>query len=349
MEADGSRLHDFPVPGQFQEMYALMSGFRVSQAIYVVVKLGIPDLLVGGPSGSDTLAQATDTHEDALYRVLRFLAGVGIFDEVAPRQFGLTQLGSSLRADVPGSMRPTVLMNLEHYKWESWGHLLHSVQTGGTAFHHIHGMENFAYLDQHPEAESIFQQAMTSNTAWSGAAITRAYDFTGIECLVDVGGGQGLLLATILQANPTMRGVLFDRPTVIAGALAVLETAGVATRCEVIGGDFFASVPVGCDAYVLRQIIHDWDDVHAAAILKNCRSAMRQAGRVLIIERTIVPNYQQALPVLHIDLEMLVNLGGRQRTDEEYRALFAAADLRLSAVVPLGDTGQFSVFEGIPA
>lgn len=338
-----------PAPEQIQEIFHLLSGYRVSQAMYVVVELGIPDLLADGPQDSDTLAQATSTHTDALYRVLRFLVGVGIFDEIAPRQFGLTTLGASLRTNVPGSLRPTVLMHLAPYKWEPWGHLLHSVQTGGTAFHHVHGMKPFDYLDQHPEDASIFQQAMTNNTAWSGTTITQAYDFTGIECLVDIGGGQGLLLATILQAYPTMRGVLFDRPNVVKGALAAMETAGVALRCEIVGGDFFATVPAGGDAYVLRLIIHDWDDAHAVAILKSCRSAMRQAGRVLIVERMIVPDYRQALPVLHLDLEMLVNVGGKQRTTEEYRALFAAADLRLSAVIPLGDTAQFSVFEGVPA
>jgi len=167
--------------------------------------------------------------------------------------------------------------------------------------------------------------------------------------VVDVGGGHGLLLATVLQAYPTMHGVLFDLPEVIAGAPATLEAEGIAERCQVIGGDFFeASLPRG-DAYVLRQILHDWADARATEILTNCRRAMQGPGKVLVIERTIAPNYQHALPVLRLDLEMLVNLGGLQRTEAEYSKLFAAAGFRLSAVVPLGDAAQFSVFEGVPA
>lgn len=345
MESPGGG--SLPSLEQLQELYLLAGGYRVSQAIYVVATLGIADLLAGSPGSSDDLAQATGTDADALYRVLRLLAGMGLFEEVAPRWFGLTPLGAGLRSDVPGSMRSTVLMHLDPAKWQPWSHLLHSVQTGETTFQRVHGLEIFEYLGQHPDAAETFQQAMTSNTARSGTAILRAYDFSGMRRVVDVAGGQGLLLATILQAYPTMRGVLFDRPAVVAGARATLEAAGVAERCEVVGGDFFASVPAGGDAYILRQILHDWDDARATKILENCRRAMGQTGKVLVIEGIIAPDYRKALPVLQLDLEMLVNYGGRQRTQAEYEALFAAANFRLSAVVPLHDLGQFSVFEGL--
>lgn len=350
MQSDiDSSPHDVPSPVHLRELYLLLGGYRVSQAIYVVAKLGIADLLAGEPQTSDALAQATGTHADALYRVLRFLAGVGLFEELAPRQFGLTALGACLRSDAPGSMRPTVLMHLDPSKWQSWGQLLHSVQTGGTTFHQVQGVEIFDYLNQHPDAARIFQQAMTSNTSWSGTAITRAYDFSGIGRLVDVGGGHGLLLATVLKAYPAMRGVLFDRSDVIAGASAVLERAGIADRCEVVGGDFFAEVPAGGDAYILRQILHDWDDARAVKILETCRRAMNSVGKVLVVEGVIASDYRQALPVLQLDLEMLVNYGGRQRTEAEYRELFAVAGLRLGAVVPLSDLLQLSVFEGVLA
>lgn len=337
-----------PSPEQVRELYQLMGGYRVSQAIAVVAKLGIPDLLADGPQGSDALARATGTNETALYRVLRFLAGIGLFDEISPRQFALTGLGAGLRADVPGSIRPNVLMLLDDSKWGPWGQLMHSVRTGETAFDHVHGVGFFDYFHTHPESAATFNAAMTSNTAQSGAGGTGAYDFSGIRCLVDVGGGHGLLLATILQAYPAMRGVLFDLPAVVAGAAPTLEEAGVADRCEVVGGDFFAAVAPG-DAYILHQIIHDWDDARATAILANCRRAMQGAGRVLVVERAIGADYRQALQVLHLDLEMLVNLGGLQRTEAEYGALFAAAGLRLSTVVPLGDPLQYSVFEGVQA
>jgi O-methyltransferase domain/Dimerisation domain len=345
---EGNGLTGDDPSGLRDELFRLVSGYRLSQAMYVVVKLGIPDLMADGPRESVELALATGTHEVALYRLLRFLAGEGILAEMAPRRFGLTPLGSGLRTDAPGTLRHAVLMLLDPPSWQGWGHLLQSVRTGETAFDQVHGTGYFAYLRDHPEAAATFQRAMTSNVAQSGTAITRAYDFSGIRRLVDVGGGFGALLATILQAHPAMRGVLFDRPEVVAGASGTLEAAGVADRCEVVAGDFFTSAPAGGDAYLLRQILHDWDDAQAARILENCRQALGGSGRVLVIERAIAPDSHQAVSVLRLDLEMLVNFGGRQRTEAEYGALFAAAGLRLSAAIPLLDKAQFSVFEGVP-
>jgi SAM-dependent methyltransferase len=337
-----------PSDERFEELFRLLAGYRVSQALYVAATLGVADHLKTGPKGSDELAQATGTHPGALYRLLRFLAGVGLFREVAPRRFALTELGAGLRADVPGSIRPFLLMILDEVHWPAWGQLLHSVTTGETAFAHVHGAGFFDFLARHPESAATFQRAMTSNVAQSGTAITRAYDFSGIGRLVDVGGGHGLLLATILRTHPAMRGVLFDRPEVVAEAGAALEEAGVADRCEVVGGDFFADVPPGGDAYLMRQIVHDWDDAQAAVILANCRRALRPPGRLLVVERAVAADYRQALPELHLDMEMLVNLGGLQRTDSEYAALFVAAGFRLSRIVPLGDAAHFSVYEGVP-
>ncbi len=334
---------------QHQQLYHLMGGYRVSQAMYVVAKLDIAGLLANGPRTRDELAEATGTHAGALYRVLRFLAGVGLFHEVTPHRFALTPLGAGLRANVPGSIRPNVLMLLDEDEWQPWGDLLFSVRTGKTAFEYVHGMGRFEYLRQHPDAAASFNQAMTSNTAQSGTAITQGYDFSGIHHLVDVGGGHGLLLATVLQAYPGMRGIVFDRSEVVAGASTVLRGAGVATRCEIIAGDFFESVPAGADAYILRQIIHDWDDDQAIHILKNCRRSLHGQGKLLVVERRVGHDYRQALPVLSVDLQMLVNLGGGERTDEEYGALFAAAGFQLTTIIPLNDAAQFTVFEGVPA
>lgn len=336
-----------PSPEQVRQLHQLVGGYRVSQAIAVVATLGIADLLADVPKGTAELARATGTDEAALYRVLRFLTGVGLFDETAPRRFALTGLGVGLRADIPGSLRPNVLMLLDDSKWGPWGQLMHSVRTGETAFDHVHGVGFFEYFRTHPESAATFNAAMTSNTAQSGDAIAGAYDFSGIRHLVDVGGGHGLLLATVLSAYPAMRGVLFDLPEVVAGAAPTLEEAGIADRCAVVGGDFFVAVAPG-DAYILRQIIHDWDDARATAILANCRRAMQGAGKVLVVERAIGADYRQSMAELHIDLEMLVNLGGLQRTEAEYGALFAAAGLRLNAVVPLGDPLHYSVYEGVP-
>jgi hypothetical protein len=337
-----------PAPEQLQELFRLMSGYRVSQALYVAATLGIADRLKDGPQSSDALAEATGTHAGALYRLLRFLAGAGVVHEVAPRHFALTPLGAGLRADLPGSLRPAALMLLDTAHWPAWGQLLHSVRTGETAFARVHGKGFFDYLAGHSEAAATFHRAMASNMAQSGSAITRAYDFAGIRRLVDVGGGQGVLLATILRAHPAMRGVLFDQPEVVVGARATLEAQGVADRCEVVGGDFFDAVPPGGDAYLLRQVVHDWDDARAATILANCRRAIQGPGRLLVVERVVAPDYRHAMPVLHLDMEMLVNLGGLQRTATEYEALFAAAGFRLSRSVPLSDAAQFCVFEGLP-
>jgi hypothetical protein len=335
-------------PEHFRTLNRLIGGYRVSRAIAVAVKLGIPDLLAGGPRAINDLARATETHAGALYRVLRLLAGMDLFEETSAREFRLTPLGHGLRRDVPGSMGSTALMHLDSARWRSWDDLLYSVRTGEIAFPRVHGVEIFDYLRQHPDAAEVFQQAMTANTTRSGAAIMQVYDFSGVERMIDVGGGHGLFLATILQAYPALRGVLFDQPEVVESASTNLAAAGVADRCEIVSGDFFVEVPQGGDLYLLRQIIHDWDDARATLILTNRRRAMPPSGKVLVVEGVVSEDYQQSLPVLQLDLEMLVNYGGRQRTEVEYSALFAAAGLQLGKVSSLGDPGHFSLFEALP-
>lgn len=242
MAVDESVAHDTqeaPTHARMGELFHLVAGYRVSQALYAVTALGIADILKDSAQDSDALAEATGTDAGALYRILRFLAGVGVFREVAPRRFALTPLGIGLRADVPGTLRPMVLMLLDQAHWLAWGQLPHSVRTGETAFAHIHGLGLFDYLGRHPDTAEVFHRAMTSSTARSGDAITRAYDFSGIGRFVDVGGGHGLLLATILRAYPAMRGVLFDWSEVVAGARATLDRAngdsaavpGIITAC----------------------------------------------------------------------------------------------------------------------
>jgi O-methyltransferase domain len=202
-------------------------------------------------------------------------------------------------------------------------------------------------ITKNAEASAVFNAAMTSSSARSGTGIVGRCDFSGLRKVVDVGGGHGFLLATILKSNPTMRGVLFDLPDVVAGAGQILENSGVRDRCEVVGGSFFDALPTGGDAYVLRQIIHDWDDDRALAILRNCRAAMAGKGKVLVIDRQIAPHHREAMRVLHVDLEMLVNVGGMERTDTEYRSLFENAGFRLARIAPLMDVSGFSVFEGV--
>ena len=231
-----------------QTLTDMIMGFRITQMIYVAAKLGIADLLKNGPETVDALAQATGTHAPALYRLLRALAGVGIFAEDEQGRFALTPLAQFLRAGVPGSQRPAALVFGEPARWRSWGEMLYSVTTGEPAFRHVYGMDSWEYVGQDPELNSNFNDYMTASTVPQTAAVVSSYDFSGIGTLVDVGGGHGALISAILHANPQLRGIVCDAPHVVAGARPVLEAAGVVERCEIVPCDFFSSVPSGGDA-----------------------------------------------------------------------------------------------------
>ena len=339
-----------PSPTQLRELARLRNGYMVSHAMFVVAKLGIADHLIDGPEGSDELARSTGTHAATLDRVLRFLSSVGIFTEIAPRRFALTSLGSGLRSDIPGSIQPmTVLVSHESIQ-QAWGQLLHTVQTGDISFDHVQGMGFFDYIGEHPDVAALFHQAMTGAAVSSSSetAVATVYDFSSMHRIVDVGGGEGRLLASILHAYPTLRGILFDRPEVVANAPEVLAAAGVAERCEIVGGDFFAAIPAGGDGYLLQQIIHDWDEPRAVAILRQCRRAMSASSTLLVVEVAIPKDAGHASPVLETDMQMMVLAGGIQRTDAGYRALFAETGFRLTTIVPLGDASGYSIFEGVP-
>ena len=319
-----------------QHLLSLVRGYRVSQAIYVATRLGIPDLLADGPREIEELAQATGSHPPSLRRVLRFLAGVGVLDKVGADRVALTPVAAALRTGVPGSLRPTVLLLLDESHWRPWGHLLHTVRTGETAFHHAHGAGLFDYLAGHSEVASLFNAAMSGNSPAHARLIAATYDFSRMSLVVDVGGGRGQLLATILERYPRLRGILFDQPHVIEDAWQVVTEAGVADRCELVGGSFFDAVPAGGDAYILRGIIPGFEDDQAVAILTNCRRAMAAGARLLLVERYVATDPHEALPVLLSDLEMLVNVGGRERTTDEYAALLSRSGLRLTNTIALG-------------
>jgi hypothetical protein len=328
----------------------MIIGYRVSQALYVAAKLGIADLLQEGPKSHEALATATGVHPDALYRVLRALASVGVFTEVEHGRFGLTPLAALLQTGVPGSLRALAIVMGEEPAWRPWGELLYSVHTGLPAFEHVFGMPLFAYLPQHPDVAHTYHAAMTEGTALTAQAVVAAYDFSGIRMVVDVGGGQGALIAAILKAHPHMHGMLFDLPQVIPGAKRVMETETLAERCALIGGDFFAAVPSGADAYILKWILHDWDDARAVTILTNCRQAMPEQGKLLVVESVIPAGNVPSLGKF-ADLHMLVRLGGRERTEAEYRTLFAVAGLRLTNILltPSPEWLSVSVIEGVCA
>jgi hypothetical protein len=324
----------------------MLLGYRISQALYVAAKLGIADVLKDGPKGSDELATAVGAHPDALHRLLRVLASVGIFAQVDQRRFTLTPLGALLQTDVPGSLWSTAVLTGEWW-WQAYGELLYSVTTGKPAHDHVYGMRNFEYFAQHPATGQLFLAGIAARRGPLSIAVAAAYDFSGVHVLIDVGAGAGDLIAAILKANPAMRGVVFDLPYIIDDAQALVEAEGVAARCDVVAGDFFASVPAGGHAYILRSVIHDWDDAHAVAILKNCHQAMQGQGKLLLVERVMPERAEQAPQVVLADLEMLVMTpGGRERTEAEFRGLLAAAGFKPTNIV--STQSELSIIEGVP-
>lgn len=314
-------------------MLQMISGFWVSRVIYIVAKLGIADYLDDSPKTAEELAAITKTHAPSLYRVLRASASVSIFTEDDKGKFALTPLAKTLQTNSPGSSRffAITVTGQDHYL--GWSNLLHSVKTGEIAFDHIAGMNIWQYYKQHPEDGNDFNQAMTNWTAIGVEAIISSYDFCQFQTVIDIGGGQGSLLTAILKANPTLKGIVFDLPTVTPDAKLHLEQTGISDRGTVISGSFFESIPQGGNAYLLKHIIHDWDEEKAVTILKNCHQAMAEQGKLLLFETVIPPRNEQSFSKL-LDINMLVMTGGQERTGEEYRTLLAAAGFQLTQIIP---------------
>lgn len=325
----------------------MLTGKWVAASLSVVAELGIADLLVPGEKSVDGLAAAVSAHAPSLYRVMRALASVGVFAETEPGRFTLTPLADCLRSDVPNSMRAFARFVGIPAASRSWEQLMHCVKTGETGLSKVSGVQSpFEYFKTHPEEQAIFDAAMTDNSRQSAPAVAQAYDFGKFRQLVDVAGGRGLLLGTILQQYPQLRGVLLDLPSVIAGARGTLASFGLDGRCQTVGGDFFQAVPEGADAYILKHIIHDWDDERSLTILRNVRKAMDRSGRLLVVETVIAPGNEPSFGKL-LDLEMMVIPGGRERTEDEYRDLFKAAGFQLQQIHPTA--APPSVIEGVPA
>ncbi len=324
-------------------MRDLLDGYWKTQAIYVAAKLGLADLLKDGPRSADDLAAATKTHAPSLYRLLRALASLGIFAEDERRRFGLTPLAECLRRDLPGSQWAMAVMSgEEHYR--AFGELLWSVQTGKPAFERMFGAPVFDYLSTHPEQAKVFDEAMVGVHGMETLAMLEAFDLSDIGVLADVGGGNGSLICGVLKQYPAMRGILFDLPGVIERARGNIAAAGLADRCRCVAGNFFESVVPGADVYLMRHIIHDWDDDRCVKILKNIAAVLPAGGRVLIVETVIEPGNEPSFGKL-LDLAMLALPGGKERTAEEYRALYAAGGFRLTRIVPA--RAGVSIIEGV--
>lgn len=328
-------------------MRNLAIGHWVARLIHIAVKLRLADLLKKGPRTVEDLATTAGVQPLALYRILRALASVGVFAETKNRRFKLTPLAATLRTDVPASMHGWALMINENWGWDSWKELLHGVKTGEMPFLKAHGMPIFEYFEKHPEDLQVFGESMTSLSRSENPTVPAAYKFSGIRTLVDVGGGHGSLLATILKANPKLKGVLYDQPSVIARAEKDQHVTAkdIKERCRLESGNFFEAVPTGGDAYIMKYILHDWNDEACVKILANCRDAMNEKGKILVVDNVIAPGNDPSWGKL-LDIQMLI-IGGRERTKKEFASMFAEAGLKLTRVVPT--KGPLSIVEGVRA
>jgi hypothetical protein len=328
--------------------FQLVSGFRYTQMLGAVSRLQIPDLVATAPRGPEELAASVGVQPGPLRRILRCLVTVGVFTETEDGRFGATPVSECLR-DQPGTLRGMAVM-LPTDSYLAFADLMHSLQTGKPAFEHVFHMSRWEQLAKEPEKAAVFNAAMQSRTELIGSAVAAGYDFSGVRSIVDVGGGRGTLIAELLNAHPHLRGTVFDLDAGVAEADAYLKEQGVRDRCEVVSGSFFDSVPAGHDAYVLKNIIHDWNDEKATAILATCREAMGPQARIILVEYVLQDRAEESADSRRTfmeDVQMLVMLDGQERTEEQYATLMRAAGLRLTQVLPTASI--FQVIEGVPA
>ena len=316
-----------------QAIFAQMSmSFIVSQAISVAAKLYIADYLKDGAKTIAELAALTETHEPSLYRLMRGLASAGIFSIDKENRFSNTALGEFLRSDHPESLRGAAHMICDSEHWQPHGKMLQSVKTGETAFDYTFGMPVFPYFAQNPEAAEIFDNAMTSFSAPIANAVVASYDFYGAKTIADIGGGHGFLLSTVLKANPEAKGILFDQPYVVEDAGTLVKDAGVDERLERVGGNFFEEIPVAADIYLMKFIIHDWNDEQSLTILKNLAKSAPKGSKLLLVETVVEDDDSTPSMSKIMDLNMLVMTGGKERTAREYSELFEQTGFRLTNV-----------------
>lgn len=336
--------HELPPEAQIMKF---MAGGFVAQAIYIAAKLGIADLLASGEKTAAELASSTQTDERSLYRLLRAIASVGVFTEISDRTFANTPASETMLASSKASLRPMVMMIGHPEHGRVINDMEYSVRTGKPAWEHVHGVPVFKYFfEVNKEFGDIFNQAMTAGSHSQIEAVLASYDFSGIGTLADIAGGHGHLLGGILQKYPSMKGVLFDLGTVLAGAPAMLDSYGVRDRVELVEGDFFTEIPVAADAYILKHIIHDWYDDNCEKILGCIRKSMPDDGRVLIVDAVIPPG-NDPHPGKMLDLEMLISPGGVERTAAEFETLLANSGFRLTRIIPT--PAPVSIVEAVKA
>lgn len=352
--ADAARASGGDAPAAMSEhrsmVMQMLFGFFPAQVLQVAARLGIADELAAGPRTTAELAQSIGAHEPSLYRLLRALVSFDLLAEDGPGRFTLTDRGALLRSGAPGSIRNLAMLFCGHETWRAWGELERSVRTGKTAWEHLFGPP-FEYLAAHPDLNRVFNEAMAEASRVAAPGVAAAADCSRFATVADLGGGNGTLLAAILGANPHLQGMLFDTPAGLQDAPEVLEAAGVTDRCRLVAGDFFESVPEGADAYLLKSVIHDWDDERSAAILRNCRTAMSPDATLLIAEpilpARVEPSRHPSILIMS-DLNMLACTGGKERTEEEFRTLLDASGFTLQSVAPCPGPTGFSVLEATP-
>jgi hypothetical protein len=334
------------VQDESNRLRQLIMGFRTTQLLYVAAKYELADHLAKQPLTAPELAAVAQVHPRALYSVLRALASLGVFAEASGGRFEMTPAAELLRRDRPGSLRSSALLYGDELLWRAYGQLYQAVESGKPAFAQLYGEPFYDYLAQHPASGTLFHNAMTGFSELEEAAIIAAYDFSDAHTLVDVGGGQGRLALALLRNHPDLKAVIFDGTPPLEDTQNSFAQAGMATRADFIQGDFFASVPRGGDLYMLKSIIHNWDDAAAVAILSICRQAMPQSARLLVAERVVPPGNGPSEAKL-FDINMLVTLGGQERTEEQYATLLNAAGLKLARVIPT--KSHLSLIEAICA
>jgi len=320
-------------PPAHVQLIQMSTAYWVSRLVHLAAELELADHLAPGPLSADELAARTQTHAPTLYRVLRSLASLGLFTEDESHRFALTELGAALKTGAPGSARASILTLAGEQVSGAWQHLLHSVRTGQPGFEHAHGKGIFPWLAEHPREAALFGETMVGFHGTEPAAVADAYDFSAFPLIVDVGGGTGNLLTTVLKKYPQPRGVIFDLPHVAGEAEALIAARALTARVTFQAGDFFQTTPPDADLYLMSHVIHDWSEDQCRTILGNCRRAMKPGSRLLIIEMVLPPG-NAPHPGKMLDMMMLVGPGGQERTAHEYEALLASAGFQLARVIP---------------
>jgi len=320
--------------------------YIVSRIVYAAAKLNLADHLTSGPKSAGEIAGLMQAHAPSLHRLMRTLASLGILAERPEQRFALTTLGEALKTTAPGSARSAIMFTGSPAAQRGWDELVYSIQTGKPGFEKAHGVGLFEYLTQHPEDASLFSEMMAGNNSQEPAAVASAYDFSTFKTIVDVGGATGNMLAAILANHAGPRGILFDQPHVVRDAPSLLRSKGVDGRVTIEEGNFFQHVPQGADAYILSHIIHDWNDDQSATILGNIRKAMEPKGRLLIVEMVLTAG-DAPHPGKMLDIVMLQQTGGEERSEVEYGALLAKAGFHLHRVVPTNSA--VSIVEAVTA